>query len=84
MRRLATHGKKVFHSPINTDSRKAYSVAEMGTIGLVPDRNCVKDWLSILRAADLQKADIIVLDPFCVAAWSDARPDVDMVGQNPT
>lgn len=45
VRRLATHAKKVFHSPINLTSNKAYEVAELGTIGLVPDRMTVKHWL---------------------------------------
>lgn len=82
-RRLATHARKVYHLTIHTNSPKAYKVAELGEIGLKPDRETAKHWLAVLEGADLQKGDIVVLLPFDSIVWQDAREDLLVPTEEP-
>lgn len=67
---------RVYHFLLNTAIMWSYEVAEKGRILLVTNKDTSKDWLAVLKAATLKNGDIIVVDPFCSAAWQDAHVDL--------
>ena len=55
----------------------------MGQIGIRPNKSTAKEWKAVLEAADIQRGDVVVMDPFCVVAWKDAREDIPIINAEP-
>ena len=72
-RRMASHARKLCPSPIFSTSKMAYTIAEIGEIGMKPNLTTANTWLEILRAAELREGDIVMVDPFSTVAWMDGN-----------